>query len=284
MSTVIWTSVVVLALAGVAFYVIGALLGWWARRYSVDELIALLEPSIRVHKPDGPGPFPVLLQAHGCGGAKPIQDDYAKAARDVGALVVVLDSLTPRGIDFESALRLVCSGRVLRGGERAGDIVAGLEMVRRRTDVDASRIALAGWSHGGWSIMDLLAFKTPRERPYNLKSVPENLWDGVVGIELIYPFCGFPALTARRGWSKTNIPVDALIVENDTIARNADALAAFERARADGAQIDVETWSGITHAFEETEHAAGSSLRHDAARAAESHRRYAAWVRRALGL
>jgi dienelactone hydrolase len=283
MNALILTLVVAVA-AAVGFYVIGAILGWWAKRFTVDELIALLEPSIRVYKPDGPGPFPAVLQIHGCGGAKPIQDDYAKAAQRVGALVVVLDSLTPRGIDFDQALRLVCSGRVLRGGERAGDVVAGLEMLRRRGDVDASRIALTGWSHGGWAIMDLLAFDTPRERPYNLKNLPHDVWKGVLGIELIYPFCGFPALTPRRGWSKTDIPVDALLMDNDTIAKIPDTLAAFEKARASGARIDVETWKGVTHAFEEDEHAKDSGLRYDPARAAEAHRRYAAWARRVLGI
>jgi dienelactone hydrolase len=278
------TLLVVVVIVAVAIYVVGAILGWWSKRYTVDELIALLEPSIRLYKPEGPGPFPAVLQVHGCGGAKPIQDDYARAARDVGALVIVLDSLAPRGIDFDTALRLVCSGRRLRGGERAGDVVAGLEMLRRRSDVDPSRIALAGWSHGGWSIMDLLAFKTPKERPYNLKNLPPDVWKGVRGIELIYPFSGFPSLTLRRGWTKTDIPVDALLVEQDTIAKIPDTLMAFDKARKSGGQIDVETWSGVTHAFEEDEHAKDSDLRHEPKRAAEAHRRYAAWVRRVLGL
>jgi dienelactone hydrolase len=277
-------AVLALLAAGGAVYVVGSLSGWWAKRYTVEQLIAFLAPSIRLHKPDGPGPFPAVLQLHGCGGCKPIQDDYARAAKDVGALVLVLDSLTPRRIDYDAALRLVCSGRILRGRERAGDLVAGLEMLRRRPDVDASRLAVAGWSHGGWTIMDLLALDTPREKPFNLKDCPEDVWAGVRAIELIYPFGGFPALTRERGWKKTDIPADVLLVEGDTVASTADAHKAFEKARATGAQIDVETWSGVTHAFEEVDHAKGSLLRHNPARAADSHRRYAAWVRRVLGL
>jgi dienelactone hydrolase len=273
-----------LLVVGGVVYVVGSFSGWWAKRYTVEELIAFLEPDIRLHKPAGPGPFPAVLQIHGCGGAKPIQDEYASAANSVGALVLVLDSLKPRGIDFDTALRLVCSGRILRGRERAGDLVAGLEMLRRRPDVDPSRIAVAGWSHGGWTIMDLLALDTPREKPFNLKDCPDDVWAGVLGIELIYPFGGFPALTRERGWRKTDIPVDVLLVEGDTVANTADSHKAFEKARAVGAQIDVETWRGVTHAFEEVDHAKGSILRHDAARATESHRRYAAWVRRVFGL
>jgi dienelactone hydrolase len=271
-------------LAGVGVYVFGALAGWWAKRMTVDELIAFLEPSIRLYKPDGPGPFPAVLQVHGCGGAKPIQDDYAKAAKEVGALVLIVDSLTPRGIDFDKALKLVCTGQRLRGRERAGDVVVGLEMLRRRSDVDSNRLALIGWSHGAWTIMDLLALDLPKEKPFNLTGVPSNVWKGVKGVSLIYPFAGFPALTRERGWKTTDIPVDALLVEGDSIANTEHALAAFEKARASGAQIDVETWTGVTHAFEEEEHSKGSLLRYDPARAREAHRRYAAWVRRIFGL
>lgn len=271
-------------LVGVAIYVFGALAGWWARRMSVDELIGFLEPSVRLHKPVGSGPFPAVLQIHGCGGAKPIQDEYAAAAVEVGALVLVLDSLTPRGIDYDKALKLVCTGQRLRGRERAGDVVAGLEMLRRRSDVDPTRLAIVGWSHGAWTIMDLLALDTPREKPFNLKDCPANLWKGVKGISLIYPFAGFPALTRSRGWKMTDIPVDALILEGDSIANTEHSLAAFEKARSTGAQIDVETWTGVTHAFEERDHAKGSNLRYEPERAKESHRRYAAWVRRVFGI
>jgi dienelactone hydrolase len=271
-------------LVGVAVYVFGALAGWWARRMTVDELIAFLEPSVRLYKPDGPGPFPAVLQVHGCGGAKPIQDDYARAAKEVGALVLILDSLTPRGIGYDKALKLVCTGQRLRGRERAGDVVAGLEMLRRRSDVDQKRLALVGWSHGAWTIMDLMALDLPKEKPFNLKDCPSNVWKGVKGVSLIYPYAGFPALTRSRGWKTTDVPVDALVLEGDTIANPSDALSALERARASGGQIDLETWSGVTHAFEEEEHAEGSGLRYDPARAKESHRRYAAWVRRIFSI
>jgi dienelactone hydrolase len=267
-----------------AIYVVGGLSGWWAKRRTVDELIALLEPSVRLYKPDGPGPFPAVLQLHGCGGCKPIQDDYAKAAQSVGVLALIVDSLTPRGMTYDDGLRLVCSGRRLRGRERAGDLVAGLEMLRRRPDVDKSRIAVAGWSHGGWTIMDLLALDTPREKPFNLKETPKDVWAGVVGIELIYPYSGFPGLTRRRGWTRTDIPVDVLLVEGDTIASTADSQAALEKARASGAQVDVEFWSGVTHAFEEDDQAPGSKLRYDPERAKDAHRRYAAWLRRVFGI
>jgi dienelactone hydrolase len=245
----------------------------------VEELIARLAPAIRVYKPDGPGPFPAVLQIHGCAGALPLQDEYARAARDAGVLAVILDSLTPRGIGYDTAVKLVCRGYIFRGRERAGDVVAGLEILRRRPDVDKSRLAVAGWSHGAWSIMDLLALDTPREKPFNLTDCPEDVWAGVVGLELIYPYSGFPALTRERGWKRNDIPADVLLVEGDTIASETDSVAALAKARAGGAKIDVEIWPGVTHGFEE-EGLSNPILRYDPGRTSESHKRYAAWLKR----
>ncbi|MGD2134319.1 MAG: dienelactone hydrolase family protein [Maricaulaceae bacterium] len=275
---------VIVVLIAIVVFVVGSLAGWWAKQFTVEKLIAFLEPHIRVYKPEGEGPFPAVLQLHGCGGAKEIQDEYAVAARDAGVLVLILDSLTPRGIGFDEAVRRVCTGRVLRGRERAGDLVAGLEMLRRRPDVDPDQLAVVGWSHGGWTIMDLLALDIPHEKPFNLRDVPRDPWKGVKAIELIYPFAGFPSLTRERGWKRTDIPCDVLVIKNDTVAPNRATYASLEKARQSGAELTVETWEGVTHAFEESVHTPGSKLRYNPERAAEAHARYANWVKDVFGL
>jgi len=102
--------------------------------------------------------------------------------------------------------------------------------------------------------------------------------NGVVGIELIYPYCGFPALTRTRGWSTTDIPADVLLLENDQVANEKISRTALERARQNGATIDVETWTGVTHAFEEDLHPEGSRCRYDPERATQAHQRYVRWL------
>jgi len=72
--------------------------------------------------PDGPGPFPVVVQMHACGGLHAMQKRYAEAAVEAGCAVVILDSFRPRGIGQGDALLTVCSGLRLRGGERADDL------------------------------------------------------------------------------------------------------------------------------------------------------------------
>lgn len=253
-----------------------------AERRSFADLKSLVGQNLKVYRPDGAGPFPVVLMFHGCGGVREVQDDYAKIAQGAGVMAIVVDSMTPRGISYEKAVETVCSGRKLRGAERSGDVYAALALARDLPDVDANRMSLIGWSHGGWSIMDALVFDPPRERPHGLRDAPRDPFAGVVGISLIYPYAGFPALTAQRGWSTTSVPVDALVLTDDTTAKYPATMAAIERARASGAQVDVEEWSGITHAFDERDLSADSQYEHDPEATDRVHARFAAWLQRVV--
>ncbi len=254
------------------------------RKETAQEHADSLKPFIRVYSPAGAGPFPAVLQVHGCGGAKPIQDDYAKALAAAGIMGVIIDSFGPRGIGEEEALNRVCTGWKLRGRERSADVVSGLEIVRGLPNVDPNRIGLAGWSHGGWAIMDLLAMDLPRQKPPYLATVPNDVFAGVQGIYLIYPYSSFPSLTRGRGWSTTDIEAHVLIVENDSLANTQDIVNSIEKARRSGARITTETWTGVTHAFEEDDHEPGSGLRYNPEKAAESYKAYVDWFADKLGV
>src|SRR5690242_266981 len=54
-----------------------------------------LAPHFRIRKPDGDGPFPVVLMLHGCGGMRPFMDDVAKIAQRQGAAAIEIDSFAP---------------------------------------------------------------------------------------------------------------------------------------------------------------------------------------------
>jgi hypothetical protein len=57
--------------------------------------------------------------------------------------------------------------------------------------VDRDHMVLIGSSHGGWAIMELLAFEAASQLPFGLASLPDDMeeepLDGVVGTILIYP-------------------------------------------------------------------------------------------------
>ena len=116
--------------------------------FDLDAHAALLAEHLTLVKPDGPGPFPVVLQMHGCGGIQPMQLRYAEAARGAGFAAVVVDSLGPRGIGRREAQLTVCTGARLRGAERAVDLLAMLSWVKAQPWATADNVAAAGWSHG----------------------------------------------------------------------------------------------------------------------------------------
>ncbi len=57
--------------------------------------------------------------------------DYANIAVEEGYAAVIVDSLTPRNLEFWSAVPTVCQGWRLRGEERAGDVLAALKAVKK---------------------------------------------------------------------------------------------------------------------------------------------------------
>ncbi len=157
----------------------------------------------RVFKPAGPGPFPVALILHGCGGKTPFLEDYARAAVAAGWAAVVVDSLKPRGMSSLDAKLFVCTGVALRGLTRAADVFAMLAWLETQGWADPERVFLAGWSHGGWTIMDSYAIGENAARATKLADAdPVRLRQRVRGALLVYPYAGYPSLTSRRGWGE----------------------------------------------------------------------------------
>src|SRR5262249_60930847 len=93
----------------------------------------------------------------GAGGLRAPLPVYAEAAAEAGYRAYLVDSYAPRGWPRAYGVVMVCSGAAFRGRERAGDVAAAIHGISALPEVDASKIALAGWSHGGWAIMELMA-------------------------------------------------------------------------------------------------------------------------------
>lgn len=224
---------------------------------------ALIEPHLKTVYPPGPGPFPAVLLFHGCGGVRRIMHDYADAAARAGVAAIIVDSMTPRGIDYQAALARVCTGRQLWGRERAADLYAALAVVRDDPRIDSDRLALAGWSHGAWTLMDALALDNAGEAPDGLDVPPEAAFDGVKAIFLVYPYLSGPALARRRALQPP-APIEAVLVEDDGLASELDAAAVFARLKKAGAAVSWSTMGGVTHGFDEPDHHPQSKLRYDA--------------------
>ena len=281
------------ALAAVGFAALGGFGAWGAlngrfiAKTSPQELGEKLAPFMQVYKPDGEGPFPTVLLFPGCGGVigvnGPVQimPDYAKAANKAGFAAIVVDSYGPRDIEFDYAIANICSGRTFRGGERAGDVLAAITYVQTLDYVDGEKIVLAGWSHGGWSIMDLLTFDLSTETPHNISEAPADALDGVIGAYLTYPYSGFPARTSRRGWV-VKPPARVVMASADLTAPVADIEAAIARMRESGVEVEDVTYADATHGFDEPDQVEGSRAIYEPERAAKAHEAFTSWLQRRL--
>ena len=91
-----------------------------------------------------------------------------------GWAAIAVDSHGPRDFVDSDIWRLICAGQLLMGSERAGDVLVSIYDARRLPFVDPDRLALVGASHGGWAIMELLAFEKVWRLPFNLTALPEG--------------------------------------------------------------------------------------------------------------
>lgn len=254
---------VLLALAGQVFL---RLQGVALARLSPEELSAKLSPYYQPILPEGQGPFPTALLASGCDGPKDNLETWAAALNEIGWAALIVDSHTPRGFDREPLWRLVCTGAVLPGGERAGDLAVALADARDMDFVDPERLALIGASHGGWAVLDLLALADRPRRPENLRRWPaspnKDPLDGVVALAAIYPYCGAVSRVARWGW-KRDLRVYLALVEDDSVVDSEECAEIAQRQMLNGSSITVERFSAVTHGFDQMEKSAFSQLSFD---------------------
>jgi dienelactone hydrolase len=236
---------------------------------TLSERAVRLEPHFTIARPEGAGPFPVLVMLHGCGGPRPFLDDIARVAVEAGAAVINVDSYAPRRIGRIAAFATVCTGARLHGRERAGDLYAALSWARAQSWADPNRIAAVGWSHGGWTIMDALALRPGAEMAHatGLGDLPAEPLEGLAGALIVYPYTGVGTLAGRRDWRLAPKSV-AIVAERDYIVGS--SRAALERQRARGSPLEILLFAGATHAFED-EHAEDPRVRYNPAATAREH-------------
>jgi dienelactone hydrolase len=223
-----------------------------ATAQTLADRIAMLEPAMSITKPEGPGPFPTVVMLHGCGGRRPFHDDIAHMLAEHGAAAIVVDSFAPRRISRIQAYSTVCTGAQLQGRERAGDLYASVIWARRQPWANPNQIIIAGWSHGGWTIIDALALRSGAEmaRATGISDLPAEPLEGVSGALLAYPYAGFVTLTGRRDWRIAPYSV-AILAGRDYIVGWKKPRESLERQRARGAPIDIVFFENSTHAFED---------------------------------
>jgi dienelactone hydrolase len=233
-----------------------------------------LYPHIEALGPDDDAMRPAVLIFHGCGGVRGHLRRYALEAVRAGWRAFLVDSYGPRGWSKKFAQYLVCTGVLLRGYERSGDVLAAAWGVAQWPGVDPNRLMLAGWSHGSWAIMDLMTMGLLEPGEADLADPSPEPMRGVKGLFLAYPYGGYPALSRTREWVWKPRSY-AVIARQDHVTSQGAAERLYERIRGQG--VEIETWSiDATHAFDEP--TANVPMRADPLLAAESHRRFTAFL------
>ena len=206
----------------------------------------------KVFKPVGNGPFPVALILHGCGGKTPFLEAYAQTAVKAGYAAVVVDSFRPRGMSTLDAKLFVCTGVALQGLKRSADVFGMLAWLEGQPWADHQRVFLAGWSHGGWTIMDGYAIGVNAARATGLTDAdPMTLRTRVKGALLVYPYASYPSLTSSRGWGAGGPRVWSVIGGRDQVVGWKAPGKALERLKRDGLSVDTVFLPDATHAFDD---------------------------------
>jgi dienelactone hydrolase len=133
---------------------------------------------VRLHRPEGAGPFPFVVLLHGCGGltreamwtawVQPWVDLFLEH----GAGTAVVDSFGPRGVDQVCTTRNVAAWAV----RRADDAYSVRAWLAEQPGVDARRTAVMGMSNGGRTVLSALRTALKHPDPF------------VAGVAL-YPGC-----------------------------------------------------------------------------------------------
>jgi dienelactone hydrolase len=189
----------------------------------------------------GRGPAVVLL--HGCGGpyGKAGQlssryTDYAALFNRQGWHALVVDSLTPRG-QRELCTQKIGTRSVTQANRRL-DALAAVAWLAARTEVDARRIGLVGWSNGGSTV---LAATNAAQR-----DVAQATVKPAFGVAL-YPGC---EAELRRGHVAA-APLLLLVGDaDDWTPPGPCAELAARAAKAGGAAVAIERYAGAYHGFD----------------------------------
>jgi dienelactone hydrolase len=252
---------------------VGRYFGWIVPPHAPAEIAEALRPFYRIAAPEGDGPFPTALLYSGCDGPHDNLDRWSEMLVARGWAAVVVDSHGPRRYGEHDVWRLLCAGQLLMGSERAGDVLVSIYDARAMPFVDEERLVLIGASHGGWAIMELLAFEKLWRLPFGLAALPEGTarhpLQGVAGVILAYPYCGTANRARRTGW-RFPAPVLFLLAEADLIAPADDCLAAAEILEGEGVEVETHVFAGATHGFDQELRAPLSMLQFDPEATAEA--------------
>jgi len=175
----------------------------------------------------GTAPYPAVVMLHGCSGFSGYNTNFADQIASWGYVVLVVDSLSPRGI----------ASRCSRPGpgpllEQALDAYAALHYLSRLDFVDPQWAAVLGGSMGGFSALRAVGHELITQHS-------ERQFRAAIAY---YPLC--------RGPQMVKAPTLILIGELDDTTPAEDCQTMVENSRPEGVPISLTVYPGAYHAFD----------------------------------
>lgn len=194
----------------------------------------------QLYKPEGNGPFPVVIGLHGCGGlagrGEPVLPRYRDWAEELlkdGKAVLFPDSYGSRelGSQCRAKERLVLARR-----ERVTDILAARQWLMQQPWAAHNRISLLGWANGAsallWAVRPQLS----------MHHVEPDFRSAIA----FYPDC---RLSSGLGWS-ARIPTLVLIGAKDDVSSPPACRQMIEGAHGRSALVRIVVYPDAYHDFD----------------------------------
>lgn len=208
--------------------------------HQVDIPLGTAVLHAQLYKPEGKGPFPVVIALHGCGGLAghsqpvlPRYRDWAEQLMKAGKAVLLPDSYGSRELGPQCRVR---EHRVRTRRERVADIIASRQWLVQQPWAAHDRISLLGWANGAsallWAVRPQLSSR----------DVEPDFRSAVA----FYPDC---RISSGLGWS-TRVPTLVLIGAKDDVSSPPACRQMVEGARGRSALARIVVYPGAYHDFD----------------------------------
>jgi len=237
----------------------------------------------QLYKPDGDGPFPVVIALHGCGGlgghSEPVQAryrDWAEQLLKAGNAVLLPDSYASRELGPQCRVK---ERRILARRERVADIMASREWLVQQAWAARDRISLMGWANGASALLWAVRPQLPS------RNIEPDFRSAIA----FYPNC---RISSGLGWS-ARVPTLLLIGAKDDVSSPPACRQMVDGARGRSALARIVVYPSAYHDFDRANlplHAIGGGsdaalpekghVGTDAEARADSQKRVADWLAR----
>ena len=194
----------------------------------------------QLYKPEGDGPFPIVIALHACGGLAgrsepvlPRYRDWAEQLLKTGRAVLLPDSYGSRGLGPQCRVK---ERRLTARRERVADIQAARQWLMQQPWARHDRISLLGWANGASALLWAV-----RPQLFSRNSEPD--FRSAIAF---YPDC---RISAGLGWS-ARVPTLLLIGAKDDVSSPPACRQMIDGARGRSALTRLVVFSGAYHDFD----------------------------------